>query len=39
VLAEAKFNDGKLDIELAPATRAETNTTTLHVLAGISLHF
>lgn len=39
LLIEAKFDRGKLDIDLDPATRAETTTRTLHALAGVSLHF
>lgn len=39
LLVEVKFDSGKLDIDLDPGIRAQTNPRTLHALAGLSLHF
>jgi hypothetical protein len=39
LFAETKFDAGRLDISLVPATRAETNVRTLHAVAGLALHF
>lgn len=39
LLVETKFDGGNLGIDLNPATRAETNVRTLHVLGGLAMHF
>lgn len=39
LLVETKFDAGRLDIGLNPATQAETDTRTLHILGGVALHF
>lgn len=39
VFVEGKGDAGKLDIDLAPATRLVTHTRTVHALAGVTLHF
>ncbi len=39
LLIESKLNVGDLNIDLDPATRIDTRTTTLHLIAGVSLHF
>jgi len=39
VLLEAKFDAGKLDIDLDAGTRLETHTRTVHVIGGLSVHF
>ena len=38
VFADAKFDDGKLDFNLAPAVRVQTRTRTVHALAGFAWH-
>lgn len=39
LLLETKFDAGRLDIDLDPQTRAVTRVRTVHMLAGIALHF
>lgn len=39
LLIESKLNAGSLDIDLDPDTRIDTDTTTLHLVAGVSLYF
>jgi hypothetical protein len=39
LLIEGKVNVGNLSIGMDPDTRIETGTTTLHLIAGVSLHF
>jgi hypothetical protein len=36
---EGKFDAGKLDIDLVPATRVATRTRTFHLIAGLTWHF
>jgi len=39
LLIESKLDSGKLDLHLDPDTQLETRVTTLHLIAGVSLHF
>ncbi len=39
LLVETKLNMGSLDMNLDPATRIDTRTTTVHLITGVSLHF
>jgi len=39
VFIDAKFDDGQLDFNLAPAVRVQTRTRTVHALAGFAWHF
>jgi hypothetical protein len=39
IFADTKFDNGSLDIDLAPGIRAQTRTRTFHALAGLAWHF
>jgi hypothetical protein len=39
VFVESKFDNGKLDIHLAPTARVQTDVRTVHALAGVAWHF
>ena len=39
LLVEGKLDDGNIDLRLDPDTRIETRLTTLHLIAGVSVHF
>ncbi len=39
LLAEGKLDGGNIDLHLAPDTHIDTRVTTVHVIAGVSLHF